>query len=552
MIRARAVTLALFAAASLAARAGRAQRSVARVVDATRQQAWIDAGRDDGLREGARWQVAPGVELTVVAVTRRSAAITASRGSLPAVGQPVALPDERAAPPPPSPGPREAPRAPAPWDPSYAIGATPWLTAARGVPSESLGDPFDDDPRRRPQGLRGEVALRFLAGGSPGADTRGYQDLGLVSQVSAAWGGGWFHDHLVEARVVASPEVFYIPLQHPQARLDVYLLRFGYAPSGSAYGVEFGRMPTLPGMAVGMTDGARVRWRPTGSPVEVSAFAGLRPDVASTAPSLYAPRVGASVRARFGGLGPVRARLDAALVVDGWNTSLDRAFTTLGAGFEYRSLLSFTGEAVLDLAPDAAARDGVRVTRAILEGRADLLRGGLRVSASGGLDRPLYTSSLQAQIPGLPALPVRRFAALGVDGRAHARLWVFGAARASDDPDGLRSLVTEAGARLLDLPTRGSNASLMGRWSLGDRVNGYGAHAAWSVMLDPLTHIDAGYGLDRLTWGDNAITTWAHRARVAGDRRFGARWRAALSYEASWGAFALQHLVFLMVGYRLG
>lgn len=551
-MRALAAPLALFAAASLTGSEGLAQRSVASVVDATRQQAWIDAGRDDGLREGARWEAAPGVELAVVAVSRRSAAVTATRGSLPAVGARVTLPVVRAAPPPPSPGPREAPRAPAPWDATYAIGATPWLPATRGAPSESLGDPFDDDPRRRPRGLRGEVALRFLAGGSPDADTRGYHDLGLVSQVSAAWGGGWFHDHLIEARVVASPELFYIPLQHPQARLDVYLLRFGYAPSGGAYGVEVGRMATLPGMAAGMTDGARVRWRPAASPVEVSAFAGLRPDVASTAPSLYAPRVGASVRARFGGAGPVRARLDAALVLDGWNTSLDRAFTTLGAGFEYRSMLSLAGEAVLDLAPDAAARDGVRVTRAILEGRADLLRGGLRVSASGGLDRPLYTSSLQAQIAGLPALPVRRFVALSVDGRARSSVWVFGAARASDDPDGLRSLVTEAGARLLDVPTRGSSASLLGRWSIGDRVNGYGAHAAWSVVLDPLTHLDAGYGLDRLTYGYDAVTAWAHRARVAGDRRFGARWRAALSYEASWGAFALQHLVFLLVGYRLG
>jgi hypothetical protein len=527
-------------------------RTHAQVLDATHTRAWLDAGRDDGLVVGARWEPSPGVAWAVVAVARRSAAIEATRGALPPRGSTVPLPESRSASPPPPPGPREAPPAPAPWDTRYALGATPWLPAATHThPADPTDDPFDDDPRHRPRGLRGEVALRLLVGGSPGVATRGYHDLGLVSQVSAAWGRGWTHDHLVEARVVASPELMFVPLQHPQARLDVYLLRFGYLPPGSAVGVEFGRVATLPGAAVGPTDGARVRWRPDGGRVELSAFAGARPNGSNLAPTLAAPRAGASVRARFGDPGSVRGRLDATLVVDGWNTSVDRVFSTLGAGLDLGARASLSGEAVLDFAPDAQGA-GARVTRAIADARVDLLRGALRLQATGGVDRPLYTASLRAQIPDLPALPLRRFVSLGADLRAHARLWTFLSARATDDPTGLRVLVTDLGLRVLDLPGRGSHASLRARWGLGDRVDSVGAHAAWSFLLTPITHVEAGLGVDRFVFGDNAITTWAYRARIAGDHRFGARWRGAISYEASWGAFALQHLAFVLLGYRLG
>lgn len=544
--------LAAFAfAVALSSREALAQRAQATVTDATRQRAWIDAGADDGLMQGARWEPSPGVELTLVAVSRRSSAIAATRGALPRRGATITLPTERAAPPPPVSA-RDAPTPTAPWEAAYATGATPWIPAVRSERPDAIDDPFDDDPRRRPRGVRGEISLRLLAGLAPGTLTRSYQDLGLVSQVSAAWGSGWFHDHLIEARVVAAPEVAYIPFQNASARVDVYLLRAGYAPVGSAYGVEFGRLSTLPGAAVGVTDGARVRWRALGSAFELAAFAGVRPDVTNLAPAFTAPRAGASVRARFGSVGHARGRIDASLVVDAWNTSVDRAFATVGAGFDYRALLSINGEAVLDFAPDAAQRDGVRVTRAIADARLDLLDARIRIGASAGLDRPLYTSSLVAQVASLPVLPVRRFASLRVDVRASSRLWTFASARASDDPDGLRALATDAGVRVVDLPTRGSYASLRARYTLGDRVNGYGAHTSWSLMLNPLTHLEAGYGIDQYTFGDNTISTWSHRLRVGGDRRFGARWRTAFSYEASWGAFSLQHVVFLLVGYRLG
>jgi len=552
-------TLLLLVSAALLARpalvSADALRETARVVAATRRTLYLDAGASQGLREGMRWTTTlsgqPATVL-VVAVSGATAVVSIEGLSAPvAVGAEVGLPPGRT-PPAPGPGLRPAPRPTGTWVPELAAGALPRVRAGEGA------DVVTGASRRRTELLaHGEVAAYASLGADLGQESRSSEDVGLNSDLSLEY-GAWTWEHLFDLHYAARPELLAAPLQNGGLRFDVYLARLGWTSESGALSANLGRMAAADGTSAGMVDGGRIAL--VAAPdVELGAWAGARPDTLDLSPELRAPSAG--LVGRFGARRPAQlaARADVALAADAWRGSLDRAFANARVGLDLPWHASLEGEALFDFANDAADEKTTRVSRATATARARFAEGVIDVRAHGGLEDPVLTRSLADRLRVDLTDPIvngvfgnqRHWYALGaVDLRFASALLVDARVRADDGDDDFWSLSGDAGVRLLDLGPLGSETWIRAQAMTGTVLEGLGGEIGW---LAPLTfvHLELSYALDRWRVGPSADGEWAHRGRLALQRRFGERWRTTLSLEAATGAGPPRGFAYLLVGYRI-
>ena len=275
-------------------------------------------------------------------------------------------------------------------------------------------------------------------------------------------------------------------------------------------------------------------------------------------PELRAPSAG--LTASLGQRHPARlaARADLALAADAWRGSLDRAYATARAGLDLPASVSVDGDVLVDAADEATGRSGLRVSRGSATARARLFDGVLDVRASGGFDDPFVTQSLVDRLSVLggaePVVPIdgRHFFGSGsTDVRVTRSLLLDLGVRADDGDDDFSSLSGDVGLRVFDLGLIGSSAWLRGQVLTGTVLEGIGGQIGWDAPLGTLLHVDVSYGLDRWRIGPSQNPSWAHRGRLALQRRFGAHWRTSLSLEAASGAGPPRAFGFLLVGYRI-
>lgn len=529
-------------------------RPAARVVATTRTTAYLDAGRDQGLTEGLRWTAPLGgapVTITVVAVTATTSVVSLEGATGPfAIGGELALPPGRS-PPRPGPGPRPAPATAPPWIPALAEGGL------RRVPHEPTAESASERARRaRGLSVRGDITARAAVGADLEGQSRSSEDVGLSSVLAADW-GGWSWDHALDLHVMARPELLQAPLQHASARFDVYLARLGWRSQSGRLGVDLGRSSAAPGTDAGLVDGGRVRFA-ANDLVEVGAWAGVRPDTLDLSPELRAPSAG--IVGRFGsrGAGRLSARADLAVGADAWRGALDRAFATAHLGVDLPVSVSIETDLVVDAADAATGRSGPRLSRATAWARASAWHGILAVSASGGLDDPFVSQSLVDRLSVLggddPVVPIEGrhvWGSCAADVRVLERLTIDAGVRADDGDDGYRSLAGDLGARLFDLGPLGSSAWVRAQVLTGTVLEGVGGEVGWQAPLGTIVDIDLSYAVDLWRVGPAQDPTWAHRGRLALQRRLGERFRTSLSLEVATGAGPPRGYGLLLVGYRL-
>ena len=182
--------------------------------------------------------------------------------------------------------------------------------------------------------VTGELALpAYLAGDTDKSSSTSFKDLGLSSQL-AVIDGPWRYNHLLEAHITATPELFTAPLQHAQARFDVYLMRLAY--TDGRYAAALGRQPAAPLGEFGVVDGARatVRRSAQASMSPGSPGCARRRTSGSSSSRTPAPTSAGRPRQSAG----ARARVDAGLAVDEYKGSLDRAAAAASASVSTKTL----------------------------------------------------------------------------------------------------------------------------------------------------------------------------------------------------------------------
>lgn len=500
----------------------------AKVTATTPTTIYIDAGTAEGLKAGATWQATIGgkpATLKVLAAATHDAVLEVTGATL-AVGAVVDLPPG-AAPPPKQVELKPPPMQLPPWRPQPDAAREVQVAAQHEQPGVS-----EEAEHLR---VSGEVALTaFLAGDTDKSGSTSYQDIGVSSQL-AITDGPWRYDHILEAHLAATPELFNAPLQHAQARFDVYLMRLAY--TDGRYAASLGRQPAAPLGEFGVLDGARAAFRVTNN-VDVTGFAGLRP---STNLGLeIVPHAGADIGYQTETIGGMHARVDAGVAIDEYKGALDRAATAASASVSTKTLV-LHGDAVVDLASDAAGK-GARVTRAA--GFIHDKLGKLTLGASAGYDRVFIDRVYADELPSSLIFGPRTF------GEADA---------------------TYAYRRDLDLGTSASIATgdgftsgyydVSASWYRPSLRLTLAPHAIFGSLVDELglrAQVGRPFWRGDLELGASADRVWANgETAIAGLGRAGyafsfwKRWRTAWSLEVAAGDGPIRLFAFALLGYRL-
>lgn len=519
----RVVTIALVLAAA------RAEARDIHVTAVTPTTIYIDAGSADGLVVGATWQITLDgrtVAVRVAAVASHDAELELA-GPRPAIGAVLGAPPGLT--PPSAVVPRPPPAALPPWRDDPAALASVQAAASHEQPaSETATDETY---------ISGELALSAFFAGDMRNTSTSSQDLSLSSQL-AIESGAWRYDHLIDAHIAATPEVFQAPLQHARARFDVYLMRLAYQPGGERYAAAIGRQTGAPLGELGTVDGGQLRVA-LARQLDLTAFAGLRP--AYDLGVALAPRAGADIGYLYAQPG-VRGRADAGLVVDEYKGSLDRAAAAASAALATPGELVHA-DAVVDLASDANGKAG-RLTRASALARAK--RGRITASASAGYDRPFIDRVLIEEVPDLVLGP-RTFGAAELRYAWRHDLDLGTSARASWG-DGFSSTYVDVLASWYE-PARSLRANVAPHVIVGSLVDQVGVRANLGAPI-ARWHVDLGGAFDRVY--ANGERAWAGIGQLSGSRAFRRRWRTALSLEAAAGDGPPRVLAFALLGYRLG
>ena len=499
---------------------------LAKVVAVTPTTVYVDAGTAEGLRAGASWQTNLGGRAATVHVLAAAThdAVLQVDGATLAIGQAIDLP---AAPPPAAavalrPPPQSLP----PWRPQPEAIQEVQLAAQHQQPAETA--------RPAETLITGEIALSAFLAGSLGKDpTTSWQDLSLSSQLTVI-DGPWRYDHLLEARLAGSPELWNAPLQHAQARFDVYLFRLQY--TDPRFAAALGRQPSATLSEFGLVDGARGSVN-LGGGTSLEAFAGLRP--ATDLAMALIPHAGADVGWQYATPDGTHARVDAGLAVDEYKGSLDRAAAAASASISTKSLV-LHGDTVVDLASDASGKGG-RLTRAA--GFIRNRRGKLTAGLSAGYDKPFLDRAFVAEIPDI-VYGVRSFGGGELDYAWRPGLSVGTTARVSTG-DGFTSGYYDVTASMIRSDVR---YTLTPHAVFGSLVDEVGARAGvgfplWRGDLDLLGSFDR-------VWA-NGEKAWAGIGRTAYSLSFWDRWRASGAVEAAAGDGPPRLFLFLMLGYRL-
>ncbi len=514
----RALLLLLFASTAHAAK----------VTAVTPTTVYIDAGTADGLHAGASWQATIAgkpATVKVLAVASHDAVLEVTGVSL-AVGAVIDVP-AGAAPPPAPVTPKPPPMAMPPWRPQPEAQREVQLAAQHEQPGVA--------PEAEHLRISGELALTaFLAGDTDKSGSTSYQDIGLSSQLTVT-DGPWRYDHVLEAHLAATPELFNAPLQHAQARFDVYLMRLAY--TDGRYAASLGRQPSAPLGEFGVLDGARATFRVTNN-ADITGFAGLRP---STNLGLeIVPHAGADIGYQTETVGGARARLDAGIAIDEYKGSLDRAAAAASASVSTKTLV-LHGDAVVDLASDAAGK-GARVTRAA--GFIRDKRGKLTLGASAGYDRVFIDRVYADELPSTLIFGPRTFGEADAT-YAYRRDLDLGTSASVSTGDGFTSGYYDVSASWYRPSLR---LTLAPHAILGSLVDELGVRAS---MGRPLWRgdLELGGSVDQV-WatGEAAI---AGLGRVGYSFSFWKRWRTAESLEVAAGDGPVRLFVFALLGYRL-
>jgi hypothetical protein len=509
---------------------GVAQARDAHVTAVTPTTIFIDAGTTDGLAAGVTWHatvdgLAFGVRVAAVATHDAELEI---EGPRPAMGSALALPPNLT--PVPTITVRAAPISLPVWtDDPGAIGDVQHVASHEQPATPSATDTTV---------VSGEIALSaFLAADVTGSSTS-TQDLSLASQL-AVENGAWRYDHVIDAHLVATPELFSAPLQYAQARFDVYLMRLAYAPSGARYATAIGRQPAAPIGELGTVDGGTFRLA-LDPHFDVTAFAGLRP--ASDLGLSRAPRTGADLGWQLATVDGMRARVDAGIAIDEYLGSIDRALAAMSASLSTpRDLLH--ADADVDLASDANGK-GARLSRFAAFARTK--RGRLTATAQVGYDRPFWDRALVAEAPDLLLGP-NTYAQAEATYALRGSLDLSSSARVSRG-DGFTSTdVDVTGA--WHVPSRLWLVTAAPFAVLGSIVDEYGLRAglncplaSWSLGLaGSVARVDAASEL-----------AWSELGRISASRSIFDHWRTSLSFELAAGDGPTRVLLFGLLAYQFG
>ena len=510
----------------VAALASVAHARAAKVTAITPSTVYVDAGTADGLRAGTSWQATidgRAATVRVVAAASHDAVLEVDGAKL-AIGGTIDLP-AAAAPPPPV-AVRPPPQPLPPWRPVPDAMQEVQVAAQHEQPGEAAAPAHTI--------VTGEIALSaFLAGDLSKDSSTSWQDLALSSQLTVI-DGPWRYDHLVEARLAGSPELFNAPLQHAQARFDVYLFRLQY--SDPRYAIALGRQPSATLSELGVVDGAHGSVN-LGGGTQLEAFAGLRP--ATDLAMALIPHAGADLGWQTATASGTHARLDAGIAIDEYKGSLDRAAAAASASISTKTLV-LHGDAVVDLASDASGKGG-RLTRAagFLRNR----RGKLTAGLSAGYDQPFLDRAFVEEIPDIVYGP-RSFAGGELEYAWRPGLTIGTTARV-ERGDGFTSGYGDVLATWIQSRMR---YTLAPHVIIGSLVDETGVRAGvgfplWRGDLD----LDGSF--DRV-WA-NGERAWAGLGRTAYSLSFWQRWRATGSLEFAGGDGPPRLFVFLLLGYRL-
>ncbi|NOY93812.1 MAG: hypothetical protein GXP55_21735 [Deltaproteobacteria bacterium] len=505
---------------------------------------YVDAGSADGIVAGESVSFAHGdqtIRARVVAVTAHTAAVALTPDSpqlsdIPLPRRHVVAPERV-----------RSVRRPAAAPPVESRWVDAYLPRVSAQVED--GEEVEEDDRSRVE-VRGELAARLFAAGDIQDLLVGWDEAGLDSQLSVTSPSGLTWDHLIGVGLDAAPDVSFALFQKATPRFDAYLLRLGYAPTGSRIGLGIGRIMPLTGGGGGLVDGAEVNLD-AAEGVRLSAFAGLAPNVGDLLPALRAPRAGVAFRVSGGEL--VRGRLRVGFDADGYRGALDRARASVDAGLELGRQLSASGRLVVDFANDAVGRRGPRPTRGSVELRGDHLQRRLRWYVGAGFDDPVYTRAIARQLPqeDLIFLP-NAWADASVSARFGHGVGARVRARGYLGADGFSSLLITAGGSLRGRVLAADLLDLDLRVIRGSLAEGYGGSVRWDLPIAERTRLELGYSLDRLLVGPAKRVGYAQTLHVAGDQRLSLRTRASLALELGAGAGPLRALLFAQVAVRLG
>jgi len=516
----------------------------AQIIERAGGVVYVDAGRADGIVAGESVAFVHGGDsfhARVVAVSAHTAAVALTPESQQLSEIPLT---RRAAAAPPR---VRSVRRPAALPPL----ASGWVDShlPRVGAQVEAGEEADEDARPRVE-VRGELAARLFAAGDVEDLLVGWDEAGVDSQLSVRLPNGVTWDHLVGVGLDAAPDVSFVLFQNAKPRFDAYLLRLGYAPTGSRFGLGVGRIMPFTGGGAGIVDGAELSMD-VARGVRVSTFAGLAPDVGDLLPALRAPRAGVALRLA-GGEG-VRGRLRLGFDADGYRGSLDRARASVDAGLELGQQLSASGRLVVDFASDALGRRGPRPTRGSVELRGDHLHRRLRWYVGAGFDDPVYTRAIARQLPqeDLIFLP-NAWADAAVSARLGSGVGARVRARGYLGADGFSSLLISAGASLRGSVLMADLIDCELRVIRGSVAQGYGGSVRWDLPIAERSRVELGYSLDRLEVGPAKRVGYAQTLHLAGDQRLSLRTRASLAVELGAGAGPLRALLFAQIAVRLG
>jgi hypothetical protein len=502
----------------------------ARVTAVTPTTIYIDAGTADGLAAGTTWRATVdghAINVRVAAVASHDAELEVE-GPRPATGAVLALP----------PG-LTPPAAVKPLPPPVVMPAWQGAPAVLGdvEKNASIEQPMSAASRDETR-ISGEIALSATFAADTSNSSTSQQDLSLSSQL-AIESGAWRYDHLIDAHIAATPEVFTAPLQNAQARFDIYLMRLAYAPNGERYATAIGRQPAGPIGELGTVDGGRARLQ-LDSHFDATAFAGLRP--ASDLGLSKAPRVGADLGWQLATQSDVHARADAGVAIDEYSGKLDRALAAISASLATPHNL-LHADADVDLASDADGK-GARLSR--VNGFARTKHGPISASVEVGYDRPFFDRALAAEAPDLLLGP-RTFGQAEAGYALRNDLDISGSARVALG-DGFTSTYVDL-AGMWHAPERLWLVTAAPFAVVGSLVDQYGARGSlnfpfesWSFGIDgSLSRVYAA--------GEDA---WAGLGRLSGSRSFLRRWRTSLSAEVAAGDGPPRVFLFGLLAYRFG
>ena len=498
---------------------------LAKVVAVTQTTVYIDAGTADGLRAGASWQTTVAgrpATVHVLAAASHDAVLQVDGATL-AIGAQLDLP--AAAPPPPPVALRPPPQPLPPWRPVPEAMQDVQVAAQHEQPETAA-------PAQTI--VSGELALSaFLAGDLCKDSSTSWQDLALSSQLTVI-DGPWRYDHLVEARLAGSPELFSAPLQHAQARFDVYLFRLQY--TDPRFAAALGRQPSATLSEFGVVDGAHGSVN-LGGGASLEGFAGLRP--ATDLAMALIPHAGADLGWQTRTAGGTHARVDAGIAVDEYKGSLDRASAAASASVSTPSLV-LHADTLVDLAADASGKGG-RLTRAA--GFVRNRRGRLTGELSAGYDKPFLDRAFVAEIPDI-VYGVRTYGGGELDFAWRPGLTLGSSARV-ETGDGFTSGYADVIASMIRDRVRYTAAPHAVIGNLVDEV-GVRAGVGWPVWHGDLDLLGS---FDRV-WA-NGEKAWAGLGRTAYSLSFWDRWRASGALELAAGDGPPKLFVFLLLGYRL-